>query len=197
MAKQATPPTSTPSTTQGQTPVAKQVKPVRQPPRVGGVKLPQADTDGAPKWALGLNTVITALISVMLVLGLEGIGNGISEMMQGTADVARVESLTTAQLLQAVQSSNVTLQNQLLEVENENRRLKEENQELRTILKYEVGIVVTPAVEGEPTLSLLPTPAAITFPTATPNAVEQFEEALTTPTVAPTVTPRVTATPMR
>lgn len=175
--------------------MAKQVKPMRQVPKVGGVKLPQVDTEGAPKWAQGVNILITSFISIMLVLGLEGIGDGIAERMRGSADAARVESLTTAQLLQAVQSSNVTLQNQLLEVENENRRLKEENQELRTILKYEVGILVTPAVEGEPTLSLIPTPAAITFPTATPNAVEQFEEALTTPTVAPTVTPRVTATP--
>lgn len=172
--------------------MAKQVRPVRPVPKIGNVRLPQIDSENSPKWAVGIAAIISSILSIMLVLGLESVGAGIGEIMQSNADSTRIESLTTAQMLQSMQNSNVVLQNQLLIVQEENRRLKEEARELRTILKYEAGVIVTPAISGEPTLSLLPTSESITLPTKTPDAVELFENGVDRKPTPMTPTPTAT-----
>lgn len=151
-------------------------RPARQAPVITS-----GSTENAPKWASGLNLVITALISVMLVLGLENLGGGIGEILSSKADTARIESLTTAQMLQSMQSANITLQQRVLQLESDLRKLQQENQELRTVLKYEKGIVLT-AVPTSPAIQTdLMTPVPIALPTDTPDAIHEFENLMTPP----------------
>ena len=164
--------------------MAPRARPAKQAPIIT-----QPGNENAPKWALGMTAIFSSLISLLLVLGMESIGGGLGDILSSRADSTRIESLTTAQMLQSMQASNVVLQQRVLQLESDLRRLDQENQELRTILKYEHGIVVTAVATTEPVIDTPLPPVDIALPTDTPNAVREFEEMMT-----PSPLPSIVAT---
>lgn len=136
-------------------------------------KLPLApsapDTANSPRWAVGVQAILIALVSIFAVMGFENIGPGIVDSWKSKNTVAEQQQVTVNTMLQSMQTSNQSLQNTLVVRDSRIKQLEDENRELKLLLQYRCNIEVTPVPTAPPILVPTSTLPADLVPAPTPQ----------------------------
>lgn len=119
----------------------------------------------APRWSVGIQVVLVALVSVFSLLGLDSLGPGLVDSWRQSGQIEQTDQVTVQIMLESLRDANIAMQNDLVRVNGEIGRLEKEKRELEMVVQYQCNAAL-PAAAATP-IVIYATPITILVPTPT------------------------------